>query len=57
MEVVVQSITKRSKFGVSPFATGMTHRDVPLEAQLATQMAMGQLTDEDVNRYTTIIKK
>lgn len=51
MGVIIQYINSKSKFGVSPFAIGMTHRDVPLENKIAMQMAMGQASYEDMTRY------
>lgn len=51
MELVLEYKNKNTKFGVSPFAIGMTHQDVALEAQIAMQLAMREVTDEDLNRY------
>lgn len=50
MQLVVQLMNPSCKFGISPFAIGMTHPDAPLEAQLALQIAMRNLTDEDMKR-------
>ncbi|XP_066318395.1 uncharacterized protein [Miscanthus floridulus] len=47
MKVVIQYINRNSRFGVSPFAIGMTHPDAPLEAQLASQIALCHMNDED----------
>lgn len=51
MKLVIQNITYNSRFGVSPFAIGMTHTDAPLEAQMALQIAMRHIGDEELKRY------
>ena len=56
MKVVIQYINRNSRFGVSPFAIGMTHPDAPLEAQLASQIALCHMNDEDTARYGVIMK-
>lgn len=52
IKMVVQYINSNSRFGVSPFAIGMTHQDAALEAQLALQVALSYISDEDMDRYS-----
>lgn len=59
IKMIVQYKNSNSRFGVSPFAIGMTHQDAPLEAQLALQVALNYMSNEDMDRYCCVepIKK
>lgn len=41
---------ENDRFGISPFAVGLAHPDTTLETQLAIQIALNQVTNEEVRR-------
>lgn len=55
MKMMIQYKEKSDRFGISPFAIGMTHPDTTFETQLTIQIGLGEVTNDEMLRYATLL--